>query len=217
MKILGVIFDLDGVICYTDELHYQSWKKIANEEGIYFDKEINNRLRGISRLDSLNIILENSKKTYSDEEKENLMQKKNNFYREYLLKLSRKDVDKDVFDTLYWLKLNGYKIGLGSSSKNTKLILKQLELDTIFDAVSDGNDISHSKPNPEVYMHTCTKLDLIPSNCLVIEDAMVGIDAANNGGFISVAIGDARKHSNARYKINKLSDILNIIKENNAL
>lgn len=211
MKIKGVIFDLDGVICSTDEFHYLAWKTIADDEGIYFDKSINNRLRGVSRMDSLNIILENAKKEYSEEEKIELANTKNEIYKKYLIRMSPKDVDSSVTKTLKELKSKNIKIAIGSSSKNTKKILRQVGLIDEFDAIADGNDITHSKPNPEVFLVAAKKLHLEPRECIVVEDAFAGIDAANAGKFISVGIGDASKYKKADYKISNIYEILDII------
>jgi len=212
MNIKGVVFDLDGVICFTDEYHYLSWKAIADNEGIYFDRKINNRLRGVSRMASLDIILENSNRTYSEEEKVVLASQKNEIYKGYLVKMTPNDVSDDVSFTLKSLKEKGIKIAIGSSSKNTKLILKQIGLINAFDEIVDGNDINHSKPDPEVFLRAAKKIKENPKDCLVVEDAYVGIDAANAGHFTSVAIGDAANYDKAKYKIKKLSDILDIVK-----
>jgi len=209
--IKGVIFDLDGVICFTDEFHYLSWKAIADKEGIPFDRTINNRLRGISRMDSLNIILEKAKKTYTQDEKNQLANEKNEIYKSYLMKMTPQNISPEVLYTLKTLKQSGIKIAIGSSSKNTKLILKQVDIYNVFDEIADGNDITKSKPNPEVFLCASKKLNLNPSDCLVIEDAYAGIDAANAGGFTSVGIGLASTYAKAEYKIKNIYEIINIV------
>jgi len=209
--IKGVIFDLDGVLVFTDKYHYQAWKKMADDEGIYFDEEINNRLRGVSRMDSLNIILEKATKNYSQEEKERLATKKNEIYKSLLKELTPESVSKEVRDTLEYLKSKGIKLAIGSSSKNTNLILKNTDLAKYFDKVADGNQITHSKPNPEVFLLAGRLLNLDPSECMVIEDAYAGIDAASDGGFTSCGIGEASKYSKATYKISSLHEIINIV------
>jgi len=209
--VKGVIFDLDGVICFTDKYHYLAWKKLADRLGIYFDEQINNRLRGVSRMDSLNIILEKSNVEYTQEQKESFAKEKNDEYVKLLKNLSAKDVDNDTRKTLHKLKEMGIKIAVGSSSKNTPLILKQIELDTLFDFVADGNCITHSKPHPEVFLKAAEGINLEPKDCLVVEDAISGIDAGLNGGFRTIAIGDARKHPHTTYKINEIKDILDIV------
>lgn len=212
MKYQGIIFDLDGVICFTDHYHYLAWKAIADEEHIYFDETINNRLRGVSRMDSLDIILERATRTYSLEEKEALATKKNEIYKQYLLTMSPKDMDPNTLNTLIKLKKMGVKIAIGSSSKNTRLILKQLGITELFDAISDGNNISKSKPDPEVFLKAAEMLKMEPKNLLVMEDALAGIEAAYRGGFHSIGIGEATTHPHVNYPVEKFSDILEIIK-----
>ncbi len=209
--IKGIIFDLDGVICSTDEYHYLAWLSLANKEGIYFDKEINNKLRGVSRMDSLNIILSNSTKTYSEEEKIKLAEYKNDIYKSYLLKMKPTDISSDVLFTLHKLKELGYKVAIGSSSKNTKLILSQLNIIDLFDAISDGTLISKSKPDPEVFLLAAKMLGLSSDECIVVEDAKAGVEAGKRGGFLTIGIGDAYKDKNSDISINKLSDIIKIL------
>lgn len=208
----AVIFDLDGVICSTDDFHYLAWKTLADREHIYFDREINNLLRGVSRMASLEIILRKASKTYTQEEKEEMATFKNELYKSYLVKMSPKDLSDDVLYTLKTLKEKGFKIAIGSSSKNTKMILKQLQIIDMFDAISDGTNITHSKPDPEVFLKAAEMLNLDPKECYVVEDAYSGIDAGKAGGFLTFGIGDASKYDKADYHINKLSDLLNIVK-----
>ena len=209
--IKAVIFDLDGVICSTDRYHYQAWKQLADELGVFFNEEINNRLKGVSRMESLDIILEKSNKKYSIEEKQKLATKKNDIYRKLLKNMDGHDVSSDVLKTLYFLERNGIKTAIGSSSKNTMFILERIGLDNYFDAIADGTQISKSKPDPEVFLLAAKKLCLEPKDCIVVEDAKTGIDAANAGGFISVGINDAANYSETKYRIKKVSDVLNII------
>ena len=210
MNIKGIIFDLDGVICSTDEYHYQAWKSIADEEGIYFDRNINERLRGVSRAESLEIILERVTASYSPEQKIALMEKKNNIYRELLKNMGPGDVTEEVRSTLRKLREKGYGLSIGSSSKNTRFILERTGLTDAFDGISDGNMISRSKPNPEVFIKAAGILGLKNDECLVIEDAVSGIDAANAAGFHSVGIGTAAECEGAEFKIQNLSEILDI-------
>lgn len=211
--IKAVIFDLDGVICSTDRYHYQAWKQLADELGVFFNEEINNRLKGVSRMESLDIILEKSNRKYSLEEKQKLATKKNDTYRNLLKNMNDHDVSSDVLKTLYFLERNGIKTAIGSSSKNTMFILERIGLDNYFDAIADGTQISKSKPDPEVFLLAAKKLCLEPKDCVVVEDAKTGIDAANAGGFISVGINDAANYSKTKYRIKKVSDVLNIINE----
>lgn len=210
MKYKGIIFDLDGVICHTDKYHYQAWKKLADRLGIYFDEEINNRLRGVSRMESLEIILERSDKQYTEQEKEAFATEKNEVYKELLKQMTPAELSPVVKNTLDQLREKGMKLAIGSSSKNAGFILGQLGLADFFDAVSDGNNISHSKPDPEVFLKAAEFLNLPASECLVVEDAEAGLLAARNGGMDSAAIGDAVKSELPQYKLNEFSDLLNI-------
>lgn len=208
--VKGIIFDLDGVLLSTDEYHYQAWKAIADELGIYFDKTINNKLRGVSRMDSLDIIL--GGKYYSPLDKQRFAEKKNNIYRELLNDLSPSVVSDDVRSTLVALRALGIKTAIGSSSKNTKFILQKVELTDMFDAISDGTNIIRSKPDPEVFLKAAEFIGLNPCECIVVEDAYSGIEAAKAGDFTAAAIGDAQSHPKADYKISRLSDLLKIVK-----
>lgn len=206
----GVIFDLDGVICTTDEFHYLAWKALADKEGIPFDRETNNLLRGVSRMASLEIILRKASRSYTDEEKTALAAYKNDLYRDYLKQITPSDLDPDVLRTLQTLKDKGVRIAIGSSSKNTKTILRNLGIIEQFDAIADGNDIQRSKPDPEVFLVAANKLGLEPASCVVVEDAFAGIEAAKRGGFAAAAIGDAVKDPEADYVLSVLSDVLPI-------
>lgn len=210
MNYKGVIFDLDGVICFTDRYHYQAWKMIADEINVYFDEKINNRLRGVSRMESLDIILERSEKVYTLAEKEVLADRKNECYKKLLNQMTLKDLDDEVKFTMDELKKKGCRLAIGSSSKNTKLILNRIGLEGYFDAISDGTNITHSKPNPEVFLKAAEFLGLLPEECLVVEDAVAGIDAAIAGGFPCAGIGEAAKYEKANYSLNTFSDLLNI-------
>ena len=189
--IKAVIFDLDGVIVSTDDCHYEAWKKMADEEGIYFDKEINNRLRGVSRTESLEIILERAEKAYTEEEKVDLATRKNGYYTEFIKKLTPADILPGAKETLDELKANGIKVAIGSSSKNTPIILKQIGLDTYFDAVSDGNNISKSKPDPEVFIKAADMLGIPYSECMIVEDADAGVEAGKRAGMKTLSVHGA--------------------------
>lgn len=214
MKYQAVIFDLDGVICFTDKYHYLAWKKIADELGIYFDEKMNNRLRGVSRMESLEIILESYDKELSGGEKLALAEKKNKNYRELLGKMTREDLSTEVKETLDRLKEEGLLLSIGSSSKNAKFILERLGLDHYFDAVSDGTNISRSKPDPEVFLKAAEFLHKKPEQCLVVEDATAGIEAASAGGFDCAGLGEAACCSKATYSMDSFGDLLKIVKDN---
>ena len=210
-KIKGVIFDLDGVLIHTDKLHFQAWKRLADSIHVYFDEKINERLRGVSRMASLKIILENAENQFSETEKELLAAEKNETYKELLKTLTPSDVSQDVRQTLKNLREKGLKLAVGSSSKNAKYILSYTELSDALDAVSDGNNIAKSKPDPEVFLKAAEFLGLSPQECLVVEDAEAGIEAAKAGGFTAVGIGSAARDARADYSIIKLSDLEKIL------
>ncbi|CUQ13909.1 MULTISPECIES: beta-phosphoglucomutase [Hungatella] len=210
MKYQGIIFDLDGVICHTDKYHYQAWKKLADQLGVYFDETINNRLRGVSRMESLDIILEKYGRDLTDEEKLHCADEKNRYYRELLKEMNTGDLSDEVRDTLNQLRERGYKLAIGSSSKNAGFILERIGLKGFFDAVSDGNNITNSKPDPEVFLKAARFLGLEPEACLVVEDARAGLMAAVNGNMDCAAIGDAVNSELANYKLKTFGDLLNI-------
>lgn len=212
LKKKTVIFDLDGVICFTDKFHYQAWKALADRLGIYFDEAINNRLRGVSRMASLDIILERSDKEYTQEEKNAFAAEKNDTYRELLKNMNPADLTDEVRDTLVELRNRGYKLTIGSSSKNTKFILEQIGLGDFFDAIADGTDITRSKPDPEVFLISAKKIGVAPGDCVVVEDAKSGIQAAKAAGMTALALlGDAKDCGLEDYNLTTFSDLLNIL------
>lgn len=207
MNYKAIIFDLDGVICSTDEYHYQAWKALADRLGIPFDRTINNRLRGVSRMESLEIILEKAERAYTAEEKAAFAEEKNALYRELLHQMSAADLSDEVRDTLNALRAKGVRVAIGSSSKNTPFILDRIGLGDFFEAVADGNCITHSKPHPEVFLKAAAMLGLDPAVCLVVEDARAGVEAAVAGGFDCAAIGDARDDARAKYHLNTFGEL----------
>ncbi len=212
MDIKAVIFDLDGVICFTDEYHYLAWKEMADGMGVYFDREINNRLRGVSRMASLEIILERySGPELSSAEKEALAARKNGIYRELLGRMSPADLSDEVKGTLDALRGRGLKLAIGSSSKNAPFILERIGLGGYFDAVSDGNNISRSKPDPEVFLKAAEFLGLAPSACLVVEDAVAGAEAGHAGGFAVACLGDAAEAKAGDYNMVSFAELSEII------
>lgn len=210
-KYKGIIFDLDGVICFTDHYHYLAWKALADSLGIAFDEKKNDRLRGVSRMESLKIVLEDyNGPAFSDAELSALAEKKNTMYRELLQTMTPNDLPDEVRDTLNELRTRGLKLAIGSSSKNTPLILESIGLADFFDAVSDGNNITRSKPDPQVFSMAAEMLKLAPTQCLVVEDAVAGLQAAAAGGFDSAGLGPAAQSGQATYAMQKFSDLLSI-------
>lgn len=213
MSIKAVIFDLDGVIVTTDDYHYEAWKRIADEENIYFDRDINERLRGVSRMESLEIILEKSKKKYSEVEKNQLAEKKNECYKIFLDNLSEIDILLGVNKTLNDLKNRNIKVAIGSSSKNTMFILNKIALMNKFDVIVDGTMIKNSKPDPEVFLMAAGKMGINPENCLVVEDADAGVEAALKAGMRVLGVASAKDNKNSTYSAKNLLEfnIINIL------
>ncbi len=211
MNFKAIIFDLDGVICHTDHYHYIAWKSIADEMGIRFDEQINNRLRGVSRMESFNIILENYNGTLTKQQKLKYVEKKNQIYCNLLQSMTPDNLEPSVFKTLQKLRDKKLKLAIGSSSKNTLLILKQIGLEHFFDAVCDGTHIAHSKPNPEVFVKAAKMINIQPDLCLVVEDARTGLQAAHASGMKCAALGlDAVNSKMADYNLGSFSDLLRL-------
>lgn len=204
------IFDLDGVLCFTDKYHFRAWKALADRLGIPFDENVNDRLRGVSRMASLEIILSLGSASYSEEEKAAFAEEKNELYRTFLKGMTPSDITQEVRSTLDELRRRGYMLAIGSSSKNTPLILERTDMAKYFDAVSDGNNITHSKPDPEVFLKAAEFLGLRPEECYVVEDAEAGIDAGSAGGFTTVGIGPAAHYAKTDMPIRTFADILQL-------
>lgn len=209
--IYAIIFDLDGVICSTDRYHYLAWKALADRLGIPFDEQVNQKLRGVSRMESLDIILGEHGKAYSDAEKKALAEEKNNIYRAYLSEMTPADLTKEVRMTLHTLRQRGYLLAIGSSSKNTRRILEQLGIGDFFDAVADGTQITHSKPDPEVFLLAASMLGVRPENAIVIEDAESGVRAACAGRFRVIGIRTDGNDPDSDITIRRLGNLVEIL------
>ena len=209
----GIIFDLDGVIVSTDEQHYLGWQALADKLGIPFSREVNNRFRGVSRMACMDILEEIGGRCYTDQEKIAYASWKNEYYRKLLGKMSPADLAEEVKFTLDALRARGYLLAIGSSSKNAKFILERIGLADYFDAVSDGTNISKSKPDPEVFLKAAAFLGLKPEECLVVEDAISGVDAAHAGGMEAAVVGDAADRDYGDYVLTNFSELLNIVKQ----
>lgn len=189
MSIKGIIFDLDGVVCSTDEYHYAAWKSLADEQGIYFNKQINDRLRGVSRMASLDIILEKSEKQYTDEEKIQLAAVKNARYVELLSNLTPENVLPGIREFLEECHKYGVKTALASASRNAPFIIRKLELNDAFDFMADAAKVKKPKPAPDIFLAAAEGLKLNPAVCIGIEDAAAGIEAIHAAGMKAVGIG----------------------------
>lgn len=204
-EIKAFIFDLDGVITDTAELHYKAWQQMADQEGYTFNREINEKLRGVSRRASLEIILDGI--NISEEKMEFLMAKKNDDYKILLETLSKKDILPGVEKLLGDLKKRGIKISLASASKNAVPILTKLGIIDLFDAIGDGNSVIRAKPEPDVFIHAAGQLKIPVKNCLVVEDAEAGVRGAINCGMRTIGIGPKSRVGKAEFVYDKPADI----------
>lgn len=193
----GAIFDLDGVLVDTAKYHFLAWQDLAERLGITFTPQDNERLKGVSRMASLDILLSLGDKTYTDEEKEQFAAEKNKLYVSYVSKMDASEILPGVADFLAHIKARGVKIALGSASKNSPLIMKNTGLNQYFDVIVDGNDVSKAKPDPEVFVLGAKRLHLQPAQCVVFEDAFAGIQAGKSGGMYTVGIGTRENLPNA--------------------
>ncbi len=208
------IFDLDGVIVDTAKFHYLAWKELANELGFEFTEAQNEQLKGVSRVASLEILLNIGDIQLSNARKEALLKEKNEQYLSYIEKMGQDEILPGIKTLLLYLKENKIPFALGSASKNARLILKILDIYDLFNAIVDGNDVSSAKPDPEVFLIAAKKLNKYPHDCIVIEDAQAGIQAANNANMICVGIGDKKVLNEASFVLNNTSELtIDFVKE----
>jgi beta-phosphoglucomutase len=206
--IRGALFDLDGVLVDTAKYHYLAWKRLARELGFDFSEKDNERLKGVSRMRSLELLLETAAYTMTETEKAEAAAKKNGWYVEYLRSLDESALLPGSREFLELLRGEGIKTALGSASKNAPLILNRLGIANLFDAVIDGNTVSRAKPDPEVFLKGAERLELAPGACVVFEDALAGIEAARAGGMRVIALGNAELLPGADRYIASLKDML---------
>jgi len=205
--ITACIFDLDGVVVDTAKYHYLAWKQLAASLGFDFTPEENERLKGVSRMTSLNILLEIGKINVSEEEKLKLAEKKNKEYLKFINKMNPDEIFPGVKDFINKLKDKGIKIALGSASKNAQTILKQLKIQDLFENVVDGNMVTKAKPDPQIFLIGAKLLNTNPDKCIVFEDAVAGLEAAHNAGMKSVGVGDPEILNMADYNITEFETI----------
>lgn len=207
MNKKGFIFDLDGVIVDTAKYHFLAWKKLANSIGVDFTEEQNEQLKGVSRVKSLEKILTWGNKSISEEEFMELMGLKNDDYLSYINKMDETEILSDVPKILDFLIASKQPIALGSASKNARTILEKVNLRTKFNAIVDGNNVKKAKPNPEVFVKAAELLQINPKDCVVFEDSLAGIQAANVAGMISIGIGNKEVLQKADYVFNDFTEI----------
>ncbi len=206
-KIKGLIFDLDGIITDTAEYHYLGWKQLAEEEGMEFDRDFNEKFRGVSRLECLDLLLEKNNREITFEKRKRMAERKNNYYNEYLKTIDRNNLLDGIFDILQRSKRAGYKMAIASASKNTKTVIEKLDIGDMFNAISDGYSVKKTKPAPDLFLHTAKKLNLKPEECVVFEDAKAGIDAALAANMTAVGIGPESRVGHADYRFDSVKDI----------
>ncbi|UWD46930.1 beta-phosphoglucomutase [Clostridioides difficile] len=203
------IFDLDGVITDTAYYHYLAWKKLADDIGIYIDVEFNESLKGISRMESLNKILEfgNKKDSFSEEEKMEMAENKNNYYVSLINKITSNDILPGIGSLIDGIKSNNIKIGLSSASKNATNVLKHLGISDKFDFIADASKCKNNKPYPDIFLMSAKGLGVNPKNCIGIEDASAGIDAINSANMFSIGVGDYKNLKKANLLVNSTSQL----------
>ncbi|WAM36333.1 beta-phosphoglucomutase [Caldicellulosiruptor acetigenus] len=209
-SIEGAIFDLDGVIVDTAKYHYFAWKKLANMLRFEFTEKDNEKLKGVSRKESLEILLKigGKENEFSEAQKEELMDIKNNWYLEYVGKLTEDDLLPGAKETILTLKEQGIKTGLATASKNAMLILERLKIKDLFDAIVDGTQISRAKPDPEIFLKCAQKLKVAPQKCIVFEDAAAGIKAAKAAGMFAIGVGSPETLSEADIVVGNLTQLV---------
>ena len=207
MNKKGFIFDLDGVIVDTAKYHFLAWKKLANEIGIDFTAKQNEQLKGVSRVKSLEKILSWGKKEISQEQFTALMAKKNTDYMSFIADMTDSEILSDVPKTLNLLIAKKQAIALGSASKNAREILRKVNLFDKFEVIVDGNNVSKAKPDPEVFLNAADSLNIAAKECIVFEDSVAGIQAANKANMISIGIGDSEVLHEAAYVFKDFTEI----------
>ena len=206
-QITTALFDLDGVVAFTDKYHYLGWKKLCDERGWKFDQNVNHRLRGIARMASLDVILQHNKVSLDNKTKEALADHKNEYYKQMLQQLSTQDLYPGIVEFVQALRKRNVKVGLCSASKNAKFILDRLGITTLFDEVVTGEDIVKAKPDPEIFLTCAKRLGVQPSHCVVFEDAEAGIEAGLSAGMKCIGVGNRDVLPNAPVNITRYEDI----------
>ncbi len=206
--IKAVLFDLDGVLVSTDEYHYRSWVKLSADEGFdFFDEEFNHRFRGVARMECIEIITRASGRNYTPEQKQELAARKNRYFVDSLQTVTPEALLPGALRALQELKKRGIKIAVASNSRNAKTIIQRVRIEPYLDAVVDGHEIENSKPDPEVFLLAAKNVGVPPSHCIVVEDAVTGIEAARRAGMKALGIGTKSRLPNADIVVADLSAI----------
>ncbi|MCS7011014.1 MAG: beta-phosphoglucomutase [Anaerolineales bacterium] len=205
MTIRGFIFDLDGVLTDTAEYHYRAWQRLADELGIPFSREENEALRGIPRRESILLLLKG--RSCSEAELQEWMERKNRYYLEYVCQMTPRDVLPGACELLEEIRRTGLKAAIGSASKNARLVIDRLGLMPLIDAISDGNSVERQKPAPDLFLHAAGQLGLLPCECVVVEDAAAGVEAALAGGFWTIGLGPLERVGKAHLVLPSLQGV----------
>ncbi len=207
MTIQAFILDLDGVLTDTAEYHFRAWKRIADEENIPFTREDNEQLRGVSRRRSLEILLGDHRQHYTESEMQEIMNRKNGYYQEMLRQITEDDFLPGAQALIDNLRERGLKVAIGSASKNTKTVLRQLGILDFFDVIADGYSVERGKPAPDLFLYAAAKMEVDPAECVVVEDAQSGVTAALESGMVAVGIGPEERVGKAHFRYDTTADI----------
>jgi beta-phosphoglucomutase len=211
MNAAACIFDLDGVIVDTARYHFMAWKRLTDELGIPFTEEDNERLKGVSRMASLDIILEIGHRNIDEKLKQEYATRKNNWYIEYISKMTPDEILPGCISFIKELRKADIRVAVGSASKNTPMILERVGIKNLFDAVADGNIVKKAKPDPEVFIKAAEMVGIQPAKCVVFEDAVAGVQAALNAGMMCIGVGSPRILKEAHFVVSGLYE-MNLIK-----
>ena len=206
-NLKAIIFDLDGVVTDTAEYHYKSWELPLKEEGIDFTEKENEKLRGLSRRDSVKTIAQTKDVVFTEKKENEIMEKKNQYYQEIIEDLNKNDMIDGIYEILVELKNKNYKMAVASASRNAKQVIKSLDLDNFFEVIADGNSVNKSKPAPDLFLFTAKKMGFKPEECLVVEDSKAGVKGAKEAGMKVIGIGPKERIGEADYCYKKVSDI----------
>ncbi len=207
MRTTACIFDLDGVIVDTAKYHYLAWKRLADQLGIIFTERDNERLKGVSRMESLDIILELGKKNFNQNQKSVFATLKNKWYNEYISTMTPEEILPGSLEFINELKNAHVLVAVGSASKNTPVILERVGIIKLFDAVADGNNVKNAKPDPEVFVKAADMLGIETGRCVVFEDAVAGVKAALNAGMMCIGVGSAKILTEAHFVVSGLNEM----------
>lgn len=205
--VQAAIFDLDGVLTDTAEYHYRGWQQLADEQGWAFDRELNERLRGVSRMESLAIILDHNGVEASAQQQQEWADRKNRYYVDALADVGPEDLLPGARELVAACKQRGLRVAIASSSRNARMVLDRLEIAGEFDAISDGHSVELAKPSPDLFLHAAEQLDAGPARCVVFEDAGSGVDAALAAGMVAVGIGPPERVGHAHHRFDTVADV----------